>query len=90
MRGQRRCSSALPGWRALVNKNPPPKHTHPAHNLRTPQVHIVDSDNGAEAINSDFVTLTNISFAFTAPRWVAGCVAWLCSGAMGLCAAEGG
>lgn len=35
------------------------------------QVRIVDADNGAETINSDFVTMRNISLSFTAPRWAA-------------------
>ena len=35
------------------------------------QVRIVDADNGAETINSDFVTMRNISLSFTVPRWAA-------------------
>lgn len=37
----------------------------------------MDADNGAETINSDFVTMRNISLAFTAPRWACRLKCWL-------------
>jgi hypothetical protein len=43
-----------------------PPHTH------RPQIRIIDADTGAEAINSDLLTMQNITLQFTKPRWVAG------------------
>lgn len=34
------------------------------------QVDIINADTGGEAINSDFITMSDIKLWHTAPRWV--------------------